>query len=250
MIEVEWNWLSLLVMSAALASVHIWFPRFDVRFMQKTAFWMGLIGGVAAGYAILYLLPKIARITAKAAGLDPGAELDLLDLGMYFLMLAGMVAYLLMMTLDEGQSRLSVLARAFDYTVHGAYSLLIGYVFVEMASGKVAINLMIGLVFALHLAGMDHVLRTIRTRGFDSRARWAYFLLVLTGSALGLSTELPDLFIHSTTAFLAGIILVFVISEELPLKYPGRVPWFLTGLGLFVAVLWTVIQFDPRPGAY
>ena len=247
MIEVELNWIALLAMSGALASVHIWFPWFDVRYAQERSFWMGLIGGVAAGYAILYLLPKIARISAKQVGLDPGAELEFHHLGMYFLMLAGMATYLVMLHLDTGQTRLSALARAFDYLVHGAYSLLIGYVFVEMASEKEAINALVCVIFALHLLGMNHVLRAIRTTGFDSAARWVYFLLVLLGAALGLGTELPELFIHCTTAFLAGIILVFVISEELPLKYPNRVPWFLLGAALFVVAVWVIVQFDPRP---
>ncbi len=246
MIEVELNWLSLLLMSGALASVHIWFPRFDVRFIQTTHFWMGLIGGIAAGYAILYLLPKIARITAKVVGLDPTAELAFLDLRMYFLMLTGMVTYLVMLHLDTGQTRFSILAKTFDYGVHGAYSLLLGYVFVETASEKNQINALVCLVFSLHLMGMNHVLRTIRTTGFDGGVRYIYFLLALLGSGLGLTTELPDLFVHSLTAFLAGIILVFVISEELPLKYPGRVPWFLMGAGLFVLVVWVIVQFDPR----
>ena len=129
MIEVELQWVSLLVMSGVLASVHLWFPWFDERYAQTKPFWMGLIGGVAAGYAILYLLPKIARVTAKAVGLDPVAELAFLDFRMYFVMLTGIVAYVLMLHLDAGQTRFSVLARAFDYGVHGAYSLLIGYVF-------------------------------------------------------------------------------------------------------------------------
>ena len=246
MIELELNWVALLLLSAALASVHLWFPRFDIQFIQKTSFWMGLIGGIAAGYAILYLLPKIARITAKVVGLDPEAELAFLDLQMYFLMLAGMVTYLLMLHLDAGQNRFSILAKSFDYGVHGAYSLLLGYVFVETASDLNQINALVCLIFGLHLMGMNHVLRTIRTSGFDSGARWAYFLLVLVGSFLGLTTELPDLFVHDMTAFLAGIILVFVISEELPLKYPGRVPWFLLGVALFVLAVWVIIQFDPR----
>jgi len=247
MIEVELNWIALLVMSGALASVHVWFPWFDVRYARGTSFWMGLIGGIAAGYAILYLLPKIARITAKNAGLDPGADMEFLDFRLYFLMLSGMTAYLVMLHLERVQTRWAVLARAFDYLVHGAYSLLLGYVFVEIASEKNGINALVGAVFALHLLGMNHVLRTIRTAGFDNAARWGYFLLVLAGAGLGLTTELPDLFVHSMTAFLAGIILVFVISEELPLKYPGRVPWFLLGAALFVVTVWVIVEFDPRP---
>lgn len=246
MIEVEFNWVALLIMSSALASVHLWFPWFDVRYARTTSFWMGLIGGVAAGYAILYLLPKIARISAKQAGLDIDAVIEFDDFSMYFIMLSGIGTYLVMLHLDNMASRLSVLARVFDYLVHGAYSMLIGYVFVESASEKDTINALVLVIFGLHLLGMNHVLRTIRPEGFGT-GRWIFFSLILVGAGMGIITELPDVFVYSLTAFLAGIILVFVISEELPLKYPGRVPWFLLGVALFVATVWIVVQFDPRP---
>lgn len=247
MIEVEYNWVVLVVLSAGLASVHLWFPWFDERYAQRSPVWMGLIGGIAAGYAILYLLPKISRYTVRMIGPDPGTELAFLDLQMYLLMLSGLIAYLLMLHLDHSGPRSSALARGFDYGVHGLYSLLVGYVFVEMASEKDGINVMVCAVLTLHMLGMNHVLRAVRTTGFDRAARWIYFLLVLAGTGLGLLTELPERMIQSTTAFLAGIILVFVIAEELPLRYQDRVPWFLVGVALFAAAVFISIQYDPRP---
>lgn len=248
MIEIEYHWIVLAAMSAGLASVHLWFPWFDVRYARQEPFWMGLIGGIATGYVILYMLPKLGRMTAQIAGLDPQSEMAFLDLRMYFLMLSAMVSYLIMLHLDTRETRWSYLARSFDYFVHGAYSLLVGYVFVEMESGNLWVRLVICLILGLHLTGMNHVLRQIRTTGFDSAARWVYFLLVMLGAFLGLTTELPKVFINCTTAYLAGIIIVFVVSEELPLKYQDRVPWFLVGVTLFIIALFMIIKLDPRPG--
>ena len=173
--------------------------------------------------------------------------MSFLHLEMYLLMLSGLIAYLLMLHVDHGGPRWSVLARGFDYGVHGLYSLVVGYAFIEMASDRIGINLMVGAVLSLHMLGMNHVLRAVRTSGFDRTARWIYFLLVLTGAGLGLLTELPARMIQSTTAFLAGIILVFVVAEELPFRFRDRVPWFLLGVALFVAAVYISLIADPRP---
>ena len=247
MIEVEYNWVVLSAVTLAMASTHLWFPWFDERYAQRTSFWMGLISGIAAGYVVLYMLPKIARITAHIVGFDPAAEVQFFDLRMYYLMLFGMIAYLVMLHLGHVQSRLSILANAFDYFVHGLYSLLLGYVFVEISSDRAGVNVLIGTVMGLHLLGMNHVLRSVRTQGYDATARWVYFLFVLLGAGLGLATELPKQIIHSVTAFLSGIILVFVIAEEMPIEKRERVPWFMLGVALFVLIGSVVIQIDSRP---
>ena len=247
MIEIENNWSLLGGMSLLLASVHIWFPWFDNRMYRRESFWMGLIGGIATCYVVLYLMPKIGWITVDIVGPDRSEALSFLDLRMYYLLLASIVVYLLMIHLDQAATRMASLASAFDYIVHGIYSLLLGYVFVEVSSPLPMPNLLIVSILALHLMGMNHLLRSIRRPGFDRAARWLFFLLLLTGSALALTTELPKGTINSITAFLAGIILVNVISEELPLKDVKRMPWFLAGIALYVLVFFVVIILDPRP---
>ena len=96
---------------------------------------------------------------------------------------------------------------------------------------------------------MNHVLRKLRKTGFDSVARWIYFFLILIGAVLGLTTELPKPIIHAVTAFLAGIILVFVIAEEMPIIHKNRLPSFLLGVSLFVGSLYLIISVDPPLGS-
>ena len=252
MIEIEYHWLGLALLAGGLASVHIWFPWFDERFSAQAARWLGFVGGVATGYVILYLLPKIARQTALIIGLDEAAMVDFLDLQLYYLLLAAIVTYLLNVHLGNSQKRWRILAPAFDYSVHGAYSFLRGYVFVEISSGSsgyLDVNLVVSLILGLHLMGMNHILRSTRKRGYDSVARWVYCALIMLGAGLGLTTELPKMFINSLGAFLAGIILINVISEELPLQQQQRVPWYILGICVFLLAFFFVLRLDP-PNAY
>ncbi len=244
MIETEQNWLPLAVLATSMVVVHLFFPVFDRLMHARESLWMGLIGGIATGYVIIYLLPKIARVTAGTIGIDPLAELQFNDLWMYMLLLAGIVAYLVMLHLDDtlGPST----ARLFDTFAHGAYSFLVGYVFVEMSSAYLSINVAMAVIFALHLLGMNHLFRQSWPAQFDHKGRWAFTLLLLAGVGAGFLTELSKTAINAITAFLAGVILVNVIAEELPLNHQHRVPYYLLGLGLFMLFAFTLLTVDER----
>ena len=249
MIEIEYHWLGLTILAAGLASVHLWFPWFDDRYSAQTDRWMGFVGGIATGYVILHLLPKIARHTVGIIGLDENVEVHFLDLRLYYLLLSAIVIYLFMVHLSHSQVRWNLLARVFDYTVHGAYSFLLGYVFVESSSDFTDVSLIVALILAAHLMGMIHILRATRRVGYDGGARWIYCALLALGAGLGLTTELPKMFISALYAFLAGIILVNVIAEELPLKHQARVPWYVLGICVFLLAFFFVLRVDP-PNAY
>lgn len=247
MLQLEYHWLGLSLMAAALASVHVWFPRFDDRFARHTDRWMGFVGGVATCYVTLFVLPKLGWITSAIMAKDTGQFAALSHLRMYHLLLTAIVVYLLMIHLDASEARVRVLARVFDFAVHGAYSFLAGYVYVELTADFAEINALICIILGLHLLGMDHLLRAARRAGFDRAGRWIYFLLVLLGAGLGVLTELPKPFTDGMTAFLAGIILVNVIAEELPIRHRSRVPWYLGGLAFYLVASFVIMQWDPRP---
>ena len=246
MIELENYWPGLATLALLLATVHLWFPWFDQRFAARQSRWMGLVGGIATGYVVLYLLPKITRMTTSLT--DPeDTRLVVFHLQHYLLLLSAIVVYLIMEWLDKVDNVLSHSSRIFDYLVHGTYSLLIGYVFVEASTDEMFINAIIVVILGLHLLGMNHLLRERRAASYDQSGRWTFFVLILIGSGLGLVTELPEIAIDSITAFLAGIILVNVMSEELPLKYPDRLPWFIVGIFCFIAAGFVIISTIVRP---
>ncbi len=59
---------------------------------------------------------------------------------------------------------------------------------------------------------------------------------MIFGYVLGLVTELRTSLVVIATAFIAGIILVNVMSEELPRGKEGRLRHFLLGVGVFAVV--------------
>lgn len=245
MFELEQNWWVLGIMAGGLASLHLAFIRIDAAIRRREALWMGIIGGVAAGYVVLHLLPKIAGIAGVAPKSPVGFALAVYDLWPYYVLLAGVVTYLCTLALDRMEGAPAGIARGFDFAVHGAYSALVGYVFVELSSSHAEVNGLVAVILGAHLLGMNHILRGTRREGFDAAARWVLFLLVLAGTAVGLATEIPARLIYTVTAFLAGIILVNVISEELPLRHQNRLPWFLVGVSLYLIATLLIARLDP-----
>jgi hypothetical protein len=231
MIEIEPNWWALGALSVLLAGLHPIFPAIDRHIRRHEALSIGLIGGIALSYVVLYLLPKIAAMNGAAYG-----RASLAQLALYLVLLASIVIYLGMLYLDRIPSGDRRLPAGFDYFVHGTYSVLIGYVFVELAGSNAVRNALIGLILGIHLLGMNHVLRAERTIGFDRFLRWIFCGLLLAGTAAGLTTEVPPAVISTVTAFLGGIILVNVIAEELPLHHQERLPWFVVGVLFYLVV--------------
>lgn len=249
MFELEENWWVLSILAGALAALHLAFTRIDRAIRRREALSMGVIGGMAAGYVVLYLLPKIAGIAPLRDTLPLGFAHTVSSLWPYYVLLGGMALYLCALALDSSRGTLSAIARSFDFAVHGAYSALLGYVFVELSSSSAAVNVLIALILGAHLLGMNHLLRDARREGFDGAARWLLFLLVLAGTALGLTTEIPARLIYTITAFLAGIILVNVIAEELPHRNHNRLPWFLVGVSLYLLLTMLIDMLEPVAAA-
>jgi len=239
MIEIEPNWWALSGLSALLAALHPVFPAIDRHIRRHEAVSVGLIGGIAAGYVVLYMLPKIGDMN-RAAYVGSSPE----QLALYYVLLAAIVIYLSMIYLARIPSDRSRLPALFDYLVHGSYSLLIGYVFVELSGGNEVTNALIALILGCHLLGMNHLLRAVRPDGFDRVFRWIFCALLLAGTATGLITEIPPAVVSTITAFLGGIILVNVIAEELPLRQQERLPWFVAGVSFYLVVTWLIFLIE------
>ena len=233
MIELERYWYGLGTLALLIASVHLYFPSFDRRYSRHQDRWLGFTGGIAIGYVILYMLPKLGALTLNL--LPPGTELDLVKLQIYLLMLSAIVLELVTLHAESISPRHAGVARGFDYVVHGLYSFLVGYVLIELSRKNLIADLAIAMTLALHLVGMTHIFRERHRAAYDARIRWIYLALVITGALLGLITQFPKPLISGITAFLAGIILVNVISEELPMRHRHRLPWFLLGVVVFLA---------------
>lgn len=232
MVEIELNWQRHVILTLFLASIPVWFLAFDRYAQQWRHRWLGFVGGVATGYVTLYLLPKLEKLSRELAV----PEGSLWDRQIHLMLTLGIVLYLLMEVLERSSGAGRRVATVFETLVHGSYCFLVGYIVIELDIGSVWADVGVSLVFGAHLLGMLHIYQHHQP---DLAKPFApvFGALVLVGGAVGVFIELPMLVTGVLTAFVAGIILINVVLEELPRGETRRFPWYLLGLGFFVAVL-------------
>ncbi len=154
----ESNWIVYGLLASIIASVHLWIGWFEARFERSENRWMGFVGGIAVGYVTLYMLPKLSNVTSSFITANPDA-MWALQYRAYFVLLFGIVVHVVF----ERVSRMSAVganaARWLEVAVLGLYSLLIGYVAVELPRSETRHHVIANVTLALHLMGMVHGLR-------------------------------------------------------------------------------------------
>ena len=233
--QLESHWIVYGLLASIIASVHLWMGWFESRFERFENQWIGFVGGIAVGYVTLYMLPKLSDITSSFVTANPDFW-SVLQYRAYFILLLGIVVYLVFERTSRMSARGAAAARWLEIAVLGLYGFLVGYVAVELPRPEIAFHVLANVILASHLMGMVHRLRTRYPSAHTGWTRIAFALLVVFGYVLGVVTELRELFVVSTTAFIAGIILVNVMSEELPKGKEGRLRYFLVGVTVFTVV--------------
>jgi len=232
--EIESRWIPYGLMVLPIASVHAWFPWFAIRFQRSEDRWVGFIGGIALGYAVLYMLPKIGA--ANMVARIPSDEGSLLKVHAFPFLLLGIVLYVLIDRLNQSSaSRARTTSRGLEYGIHGFYALLVGFIVVEMPSRHLLAHALAMLILALHTIGMSDVLRHHHADNYP-RFRWVLMVLVLAGGLTGLLTEIPSLAVSMAVGFTGGVILVNVLATELPVGQKDRFGWFLLGILAFIGL--------------
>ncbi len=235
----ESNWIVYGLLASIIASVHLWFGWFAARFERSENVWIGFIGGIAVGYVTLYMLPKLSNATVRIIAANPDSS-TALQYRAYLILLLGIVVYLVFERLSRMSSGGANAARWLELAMLGLYSFLVGYVAVELPRSEIRFHVLANIILALHLMGMVHHLRRRHPSAAAGWGRIGFALLVVLGYVLAVVTELPDVTIVSGTAFTAGMILVNVMSEELPSGKEGRLRYFLVGVVAFVATAFLI----------
>lgn len=250
MLELESRWLAYGLMVLPIASVHLWFGAFARRFSASEHRWMGVISGVALGYVVLYMLPKLSAITGSVIRANPEAHY-LLQQRAFVTLFLGIVLYVLIDRLNQSDAiRARATSRYLEFGIHGIYSLLVGFVAVEMPGRSLVAHALAASILMMHVVGMSDLLRHHHPHGYGW-VRWPLMLLVLTGGVLGLVTEVPGYMVNFAVAFTGGVIIVNVLEQELPVGRKEKFVWFLVGAAAFttiVGVTGTVV--GAPPGSY
>jgi hypothetical protein len=156
-----------------------------------------------------------------------------LEYRVYLFVLAGLLAYLYAARLEVRASPAVGIVRASGVTV---YSLMVGYLLVDFVRPNPIAYILAGLAMALHFVGVSHTFRERDPRWFDTWVRWLLPAGLWVGAALAAVSALPREFLISGNAFLAGVMLMAIMTEEIRVGEDTPFAPFLTGAGLFLLI--------------
>ena len=97
-----------------------------------------------------------------------------------------------------------------------AYNFLIGYLLAEQLTHRPEPVILFALAMAVHVAGLDSLLREHFPKLYDRAARFVFAASVYAGWFTGVVVEISDASLALWFSFLAGGIIVVATVYELP----------------------------------
>lgn len=211
-----------------------------------------LAGGVAVSYVFLHLLPELAQGGEELSeALEEAFEATpLVELAIFFVALAGFVVLygLERLAVHSGSGRApGRIATAGDphigiYRLHlGSFALyngLITYTMPLRFRTGAAFAVLFAVAMGLHFVLTDRGLAEHYPRRFARNGRLLLAAALVAGWLVAATTPpAGTLVVTLLTALLAGGILLNVFKEELPSADRSSFTWFLSGAGLYTALL-------------
>ncbi len=237
-----------------VALIHLLAPRF--RFMWKPGNpWMPLSAGVAIAYVFMDIFPHLAKSREKLGNVAESGIYGFLAHNVYLVALAGFTIYLgiilLEMTFRQQQSGSEISFASAPVSVKTeitslvAYNFLIGYLLAEELTHRAESVILFALAMAIHVAGIDSLLREHFPNLYDREARFAFAASVYAGWATGVVIEISDARLALWFSFLAGGIIVTATIFELPqIRSARQYGFFCAGACAFTVLVLAVENFQ------
>lgn len=241
--------MGALLISVLLASLHVAAPRIRRLPFVPERVTGSFAGGLAVAYVFLHLLPELAEGN-EAIGEALSDVVDptpLLDLGIFVVALAGFAAFYGLERLARARAATGGAAREPTgvYWLHlgsfMVYNALITYTMALRLRTGVAFTVLFAIAMGLHFVLTDRSLEEHYPRRFPRTGRALLAAALLVGWGLdALFAPTSTVTVALLTALLGGSILLNVFKEELPSTGRSSYGWFLTGLGIYAALLTAV----------
>ena len=227
-------------------------PRF--HFMRKPGNpWLPASAGVAIAYVFMDVFPHLAKSQEKLGAIVEGSVFGFLAHHVYLVALAGFAIYLGIILLEtthrQNQSASEIPFASAPATVKAeaaclaAYNYLIGYLLAEQLTHRPEPVMLFALAMAIHVAGLDCLLRGHFPNIYDRTARFAFAASVYAGCITGIVVEIGDATLALWYALLAGGIIAVATVYELPtIRSARQYGAFCAGAGAFSALILVPIQ--------
>ena len=118
-----------------------------------------------------------------------------------------------------------------------AYAMLVGYLIVETAGDDLTTLALYALAMALHFLAMGLGLKHQIGEAYDRLERWLLAAALLSGWLLAQLTELPYARVALWNSLFAGMLIYFVIKNEVPSPSGGRFKPLLLGAIAYSALV-------------
>jgi hypothetical protein len=246
--------LLALASTAVLAALHLAAPHIRRLPLVPEHATASFAGGLAVSYVFLHLLPELAAGNKELGELfnEEATPSALLELGIFLVALVGFTLFYSLERMAErthpapaggASPGASGVSRSGAFWVHlgsfGVYNAIITYTMPLTYRTGVDFAVLFTVAMGLHFVLSDRELEEHYGELFD---RWLPRLLLAAALVVGwglsaLFAPTRTVTVSVLTAFLAGSILLNVFRQELPTARRSSLPWFLTGLALYAALL-------------
>jgi hypothetical protein len=227
-----------------LCAIHVLFPNIERALHRYKHIWVQVSGGMAIGYVFMYMLPKLSDDTSLIISNEP-AEWEFLHYRLYLFAMIGLLTYLLVDIWSASENPRAVYWKRIQGACFCLYNLLIGYMLFNIPRTGILPFLLVALVISAHLMGMDHLFYKWHANFYKLTLKWLMAISLIAGWLVGLTIKLPETFKASSSAFIAGGIIINVITEKLPERERDHLRPFLAGVGLLVVIA-VVMRSIPR----
>jgi hypothetical protein len=234
--------LTYVAASLVLAAAHVGAGRVHAARWLSRRQWLSLAGGVSVAYVFVHLFPELRH------GSEALRELDVLGsvfLGrhVFFPVFVGFVTF-------YGLERLASRSNGSDddsgsstsngvFWLHvgsfAVYNLIIGYTLHHQKPFETLA--LFTLALGVHFVVTDDHLREHHRERYRTVGQWAVSAAVVGGTLVSLVVTIPSAIYEVTLAFLAGGIVLNVMTQELPDRSESGFPSFLAGAAGYTALL-------------
>lgn len=218
--------------------------------------WMSAAGGTSAAFIFVVLLPKLLAAQSALENTGDSGILAYLRFHSFLLGLAGLLAFWALdrMVAVLVGGMIASLERPQDHppsrsrgplwrpllygqaVAFASYTMLVGYLIARLPDYP-----MLGLfslAMALHLLAMSIGLSDELAEAYDHFERWLLAAAILAGWALAQFTEVLPWRLALWNSLFAGMLMFFVIRNEVPSPKEGHfVPLLLGAVGYSALVL-------------
>jgi hypothetical protein len=219
--------------------------------------WMSAAGGGSVAFIFVELLPKLSAAQASLTNSVDRGILSYLNHHSSLLALVGLLVFWaferlvfvlvsrLVRSLEDspGAARARSSAPAWSPLLYAqtflfsAYAMLVGYLIVETSVNDYRTVALYGLAMALHFLAMGLGLKHQIGDAYNRVERWLLAAGLLAGWLLALVTEVPYVRVALWNSLFAGMIIYFVIKNEVPGPATGRFKPLLLGAVAYTALV-------------